>query len=275
MDIQMVEEKIKSYKKEVTEFHPFLKNFLPKVPHIKHVEYTHGNSEYGVDFILIEEDDKLKSEKYIGVIVKTGKIRQSSVEGIERQIRESFKMPKIVFNGSKEVNLKTVWLISNDTITSNARRKIFKYFREVNIEVIDSLLLSRLVAFHHPEYINGLVENVFAITNQHVPDSGELPKVDTEGKYKGYYENVYGEQFIFLGDRQTERAVIYGGDFGWETEIVIFAGMDGGDWIFGDAEILWISNCYATMTNSKIEEIYNEFFHKLNPFNALAGRLPY
>lgn len=74
MNFEKVRDKIKSYRSEVNEFHPFLRNFLPKLPYVKHVEYTHGNREYGADFILVTEDVILLKESYIGVVVKRIKL---------------------------------------------------------------------------------------------------------------------------------------------------------------------------------------------------------
>ncbi|MCT4628683.1 hypothetical protein [Winogradskyella sp.] len=108
MTIEKIKHKLESYAHEVNEFHPFLQNFLGQIPTIKHVEYTHGNREYGADFILIVEDEILLKETYIGVVVKSKKILQSDVDNIERQINESFRLPKIIFNGKKKVSLDTV-----------------------------------------------------------------------------------------------------------------------------------------------------------------------
>ncbi|MEM1121537.1 MAG: hypothetical protein AAGJ18_13895, partial [Bacteroidota bacterium] len=267
MNTEEVENKLKSYKREVQDFHPFLKNFLPQIPHIKHMEYTHGNREYWADFILIEEDAMLLKEAYVGIVVKIGKIKQSDIEIIERQINESFRMPKTIFNGKKKVNLNKIWLITNGIVTVNALDKIAEYFKQKNVEIIDLQMLARLIIRHYPNYLSELVDNVFTIDNNHIADSGKIPKLDTEGKYKGYYENMHGEQFIFLGDQKTGKAIVRGGDFGWETEIEIFTGMQGGKWIFSNEEILWISHCYSTMTGLKLEEVYKEFLFSLNPID--------
>ena len=145
MDIQEVEIKIKSYRNEVKDFHPFLKTFLPKMPHVNHVEYTHGNREYGSDFVLVKHDDTLLRESYIGIVVKSGRISQKNVDEIERQINESFRLPRTIFNGQKEIYLDTVWLITNDHITKNAKDKIKEYFKNKNVAIIDVEMLVNLV----------------------------------------------------------------------------------------------------------------------------------
>ena len=99
MKEQRKKELIESLENETKEFHPFLKNLFPKLKNIKRVHYTHGSTEYGADFILIAEDTILLQEQYIGVVVKSKKIQQNDIETIQRQINESFKMPKVIFNG--------------------------------------------------------------------------------------------------------------------------------------------------------------------------------
>ncbi|WP_442265411.1 hypothetical protein ACSIGC_13900 [Tenacibaculum sp. ZS6-P6] len=80
MDIEKVKQKIQSYKDEVKDLHPFLKNFFTHLPYIKHIEYTHGNREYGSNFVLIQEDQTLLKEKYTGVVVKSQKIHSQTLK---------------------------------------------------------------------------------------------------------------------------------------------------------------------------------------------------
>jgi len=259
MNIEKIRKKIEGYNQEVNELHPFLKNLLPKFPQIKHVEYTHGNREYGADFVLIEEDKMLLKEKYIGVVVKSKKIQQSDVDEIERQINESFRMPKTIFNGQKQVSLDTVWFLTNKTITTNAKEKIKKYFRDKNVTIIDINMLVNLVGNHHQEFIDKMKADIFTIDNNHISSCGTIPEIDKENKYIGYFENEYGEQSFFIGDYDKKKAIIRGGDFGWETEIEISLGMTEFNYIFNLPEILWISNCFTTMTRGDFVKIFEEF----------------
>ena len=61
-------------------------------------------------------------------------------------------------------------------------------------------------------------ERLLEIDNVHVADCGPPPVVDATGKYVGYFQNVYGEQWVFIGDRKTGEAVIRGGDVGWQSQ---------------------------------------------------------
>jgi hypothetical protein len=144
--------KIRSLNNEVKEFHPFLHELFQKLPNIKHVEYTHGNMEYGSDFILVREDSTLLQEDYIGVVVKTTEIKQNNIEDVQRQINESFKMPKLVFNGQKKLHLNSVWYITNKSISHNAKEKIHEYIENKNISFLDVELILSLVEKNFPEY---------------------------------------------------------------------------------------------------------------------------
>jgi hypothetical protein len=259
MTFDEIKAKIETYSDEVNDFHPFLKTFLGKMPDIKHVEYTHGNREYGADFIIIKEDKTLLREMYIGVVVKCTNIKQSNVDEIERQISESFRMPKTIFNGQKQVSLDTVWVLTNKTITNNAKEKINAYLRNQNLIIIDIEMLVNLVSKHYQDFIDKMKSDIFTIENNHVLSCGQIPKIDKDNKYLGYYENEFGEQFFFIGDYVNKNAIIRGGDFGWETEIEINLGMKNFDYIFSMSEILWICCCFSTMLKIDFITVYDDF----------------
>jgi hypothetical protein len=59
---------------------------------------------------------------------------------------------------------------------------------------------------------------VFAAHNNHDQRCGQPPRVrntDNPGLYCGYFENRYGEQFVFTFDRVTKTGTVSGGDLGW------------------------------------------------------------
>lgn len=59
---------------------------------------------------------------------------------------------------------------------------------------------------------------VFTAHNNHDPRYGRPPRVrntDNPGLYHGYFENRYGEQFVFTFDRATGTGMVSGGDLGW------------------------------------------------------------
>ena len=59
---------------------------------------------------------------------------------------------------------------------------------------------------------------VFAAYNTHHERCGAPPRLrstDNPGLYSGYFENRYGEQFVFTFDRATGAGTVSGGDLGW------------------------------------------------------------
>ena len=59
---------------------------------------------------------------------------------------------------------------------------------------------------------------VFAAHNNHDKRCGRPPRLrntDHLGLYYGYFENRYGEQFVFTFDRATGTGTVSGGDLGW------------------------------------------------------------
>ena len=59
---------------------------------------------------------------------------------------------------------------------------------------------------------------VFTAHNTHHQRCGAPPRLrntDNPGLYHGYFENRYGEQFVFTFDRATETGTVSGGDLGW------------------------------------------------------------
>jgi len=59
---------------------------------------------------------------------------------------------------------------------------------------------------------------VFAAHNNHTPQCGLPPRVrniDNPGLYYGYFENRFGEQFVFVFDRATKTGTVSGGDLDW------------------------------------------------------------
>jgi|GEM_PF-6004369 len=59
---------------------------------------------------------------------------------------------------------------------------------------------------------------VFAAHNNHTPQCGLPPRVrniDNLELYYGYFENRFGEQFVFVFDRATKTGTISGGDLDW------------------------------------------------------------
>ena len=65
----------------------------------------------------------------------------------------------------------------------------------------------------------GDVGLVFAAHNNHDPSCGQPPRLRNAADprlYYGYFENSYGEQFVFTFDRATGAGTVWDGDLGWD-----------------------------------------------------------
>ena len=143
---------------EVKKLHPFLSDLFRKIPTILEVEYTHGPSEFGADFILITKDSVLGTSEYVGVIVKQGSIKQN-FEDIERQVKEC-QIPKKVAGGKKVVALNQIWVITNESISANAKEKIQHSYANQNVKFIWDEILISLVDQHFSEFWEDVTRSI-------------------------------------------------------------------------------------------------------------------
>lgn len=88
-------------------------------------------------------------------------------------------------------------------------------------------------------------EPLLRIRNAHVTGSGDPPIVTNDDPefYIGYFENPYGEQWIFTYHRITHSAELRGGDVGWNTVDTFVDGKVGG-LILGNEEAAWLQACW-------------------------------
>ncbi|MGH7858150.1 MAG: hypothetical protein ACREQY_12570 [Candidatus Binatia bacterium] len=87
------------------------------------------------------------------------------------------------------------------------------------------------------------------ISNQHMAECGTPPAVRNEpGKYVGYFENRFGEPWVFVGDLSTRSALLRGGDIGWEAVLAVDveSGAAAG-LILNPPELLWLRACCEAM----------------------------
>ena len=87
---------------------------------------------------------------------------------------------------------------------------------------------------------------LLTIRNHHSLGCGDPPIVNDEDHdtYIGYFENQYGEQWIFTCNRVTGEAELRGGDTGWNKPWLIVDGnVDGLK--LNRQEQLWLEACLA------------------------------
>lgn len=87
------------------------------------------------------------------------------------------------------------------------------------------------------------------IFNHHYESCGMPPQVTNKepGKYVGYFENRFGEQWILQVDYETKDGELRGGDIGWSTVYPIRAGQLSEELILGDDEKVWITACLKAL----------------------------
>jgi len=64
---------------------------------------------------------------------------------------------------------------------------------------------------------------LFQISNHQSEDCGDPPQLpddlDTGPYWRSYFENKYGEQWLFLYNEETKEAAIHSGDCGWKHKL--------------------------------------------------------
>ena len=95
---------------------------------------------------------------------------------------------------------------------------------------------------------------LFQVRNHHSARCGSPPRIDDlrPNHYLGYFENQYGEQAVFVYDHDSNKAALYMGDAGWETQhAVVNAAVP--DLILSETELLWVRACWQAATANRKE----------------------
>jgi hypothetical protein len=98
---------------------------------------------------------------------------------------------------------------------------------------------------------NDSSEPLLRVRNHHSPSCGDPPIIngDDADTYIGYFENAFGEQWTFVYSRKKQRAVLRGGDVGWNTELEVRDGFVQG-LSLGPAEAMWLTACWLAATGT-------------------------
>ena len=99
---------------------------------------------------------------------------------------------------------------------------------------------------------NGGDASLFQVRNHHSASCGTPPHIDdrSPSRYLGYFENQYGEQAVFVYDRNSDSASVYLGDAGWQTPHAVIDGAVP-DLVLFETERLWVRACWQAATNRK------------------------
>lgn len=94
-------------------------------------------------------------------------------------------------------------------------------------------------------------EPLLKIRNHHSPTCGDPPIVngDDPALYIGYFENPFGEQWIFTYDRKTKKGLLRGGDAGWNTALDVEG--DTPAVVLGPEESQWLKACWRAASGGK------------------------
>jgi hypothetical protein len=79
------------------------------------------------------------------------------------------------------------------------------------------------------------------IVNHH---TGRMP-VPPPGAYVGYFQNQYGEQWIYIHDLAVGAPMLHGGDIEWEDKRQVEAPGTVPDLILDPSEAGWLRACWA------------------------------
>lgn len=95
-------------------------------------------------------------------------------------------------------------------------------------------------------------EPLLRIRNRHAPGCGDPPIVDGDDPdiYVGYFENPFGEQWVFTYYRKTKLAQLRGGDAGWNTPLEVTDGAVS-ELVLGREESIWLAACWSAATRGQ------------------------
>ena len=95
---------------------------------------------------------------------------------------------------------------------------------------------------------------LFKVNNKHTEKSGKSPQFDGNkvGGYHGYFQNEYGDQFVFVYDYTSRKGMLWSGDAGWDEPYHVVDG-NAPNLIMGANEVLWLQVCWKTAT-ANLEE---------------------
>ena len=100
-------------------------------------------------------------------------------------------------------------------------------------------------SLNYREVLKLMSDPLLTIRNNHAASCGDPPIASAEDSstYIGYFQNCFGEQWIFTYDQNTDVAVLRGGDIGWNTAHAVIDGT-AEDLILNADERSWLQACW-------------------------------
>jgi len=111
-----------------------------------------------------------------------------------------------------------------------------------------ALLTEPPVSIPHPESLPAS-EPILTIYNKHVTQCGTPSAISNNSPdtYVGYFENSFGEQWIFTYDRKNGTGVLQGGDADWQNAYPVHEGTVP-HLVLSHDEIAWLHACWTAAT---------------------------
>ena len=98
------------------------------------------------------------------------------------------------------------------------------------------------------EALKLMSDPLLTIRNNHAASCGDPPIVSAgdSSTYIGYFQNRFGEQWIFTYDRKTDVALLRGGDIGWNTAHAVINGTAGDLILNADGRTMAKRSCWTS-----------------------------
>ncbi|MBI3466450.1 MAG: hypothetical protein HY000_25840 [Planctomycetes bacterium] len=84
---------------------------------------------------------------------------------------------------------------------------------------------------------------LFAVSNHHALGANQPPSIDGDepSTYHSYFENMHGDQSLFVYRRDTGEALVYSGDADWAAYPVVNGRAQG--LVLSPDEQIWLQAC--------------------------------
>jgi len=100
---------------------------------------------------------------------------------------------------------------------------------------------------------------LLTIANRHPAPCGAPPSLALKDEFVSYFESHSGDQWVFVGDRATGDAALYGGDVEWPAAHPVSKEDPFPGFALQDAERLWLITCLMALTDSSLDEIVTNY----------------
>ena len=113
-----------------------------------------------------------------------------------------------------------------------------------------------------------MTEEIFlTVKNAHTKDSGQPTTFESGDGYLSYFENEYGEQWVFSMDWESGVFFLCGGDIGWKDRKIGEQGLT--DLVLDSSERMWVLACLSAC---KLSDVAGRVVEAWQEFDGRIGR---